>query len=158
MAEILIGLYRTLTEAEGVVHDLVEQGFARPYITLATPHATVPQPEETGIKICSTLEGEPGLKSMLFDLGVPESEANTYVEAVRQGEALVMVQASAEQADMALDILHGRRPGKSHTDHTQWRYLDNVGVVSRGDPALHTVPGTADASGFTRFTALFQPW
>ena len=156
MAEILIGLYRTLTEAEGVVHDLVEQGFARPYITLATPHATVPQPEETGIKICSTLEGEPGLKSMLFDLGVPESEANTYVEAVRQGEALVMVQASAEQADMGLDILHGRRPDKSHTGHTQWRYVDNVGMVSRGDPALHTVPGTADASGFTRFAADFR--
>jgi hypothetical protein len=67
-----------------------------------------------------------------------------------------MVQASAEQTDMGLDILHGRRPGKSHTGHTQWRYADNVGMVSRSNPALHTVPGTADASGFTRFAADFR--
>jgi hypothetical protein len=40
MAHILIGLYHSLAEAEGIVHDLVEQGFARPYITLATPHAS----------------------------------------------------------------------------------------------------------------------
>jgi len=158
MAEILIGLYRTLTKAEGVVHDLVEQGFARPNITLAAPHATVPQPENIGIKTCSTLAGEPGLRSMLLDIGVPESEANTYVEAVRRGEALVVVQASAEQADIGLDILHGRRPGKSHAGHTQWRYVDNVGVVSRGAPALHTVPRTADASGFTRFAADFREY
>src|SRR5262249_23305026 len=88
--------------------------------------------------------------------GVPESEATTYVEAVRRGGALVMVQASPEQADMGIDILHGRRPGKSHTGQTQWQYVDNVGVVSRGDPALHTIPGTADASGFTRFAADFR--
>ena len=37
MAHVLIGFYRSLTEAETIVHDLVEQGFARPRITLATP-------------------------------------------------------------------------------------------------------------------------
>jgi hypothetical protein len=37
MAHILIGLYHSLAEAEGIVHELVEQGFARPYITLAPP-------------------------------------------------------------------------------------------------------------------------
>src|SRR5919198_1392800 len=130
MAEILVGLYRTLTEAEGVVHDLVEQGFARPHITLATPHATVPHPEDTGIKTCSTLEGEQSLRNMLLDLGVPESEASTYVEAVQRGGALVVVQANAEQADTGIDILHGQRPGKRYTGRTQWRYADNVGVVS----------------------------
>jgi len=107
MAEILVRLYRTLTEAEGVVHDLVEQGFAQPHITLATPHAMVPHPEDTGIKTCSTLEGEQGLKSMLLDLGVPENEAKTYVDGVQRGGAMVVVQARAEQADIGRDILHG---------------------------------------------------
>ena len=37
MAHILIGCYRSLTEAEAIVHELVEQGFARPHIMLATP-------------------------------------------------------------------------------------------------------------------------
>jgi hypothetical protein len=156
MAEILVGLYRTLTEAEGVVHELVEHGFARPDIMLATPHATVSQPEDAGIETCSTLEGEPGLRNMLLDLGVPESEASAYVEAVRQGEALVAVQASAEQAEMALDILHGRCPGKSHAAPSQWWYEGNVGVVSHSDPALHTAPGKADTAGIARFAADFR--
>ena len=55
MAHILIGLYHSLAEAEGIVHDLVEQGFARPYITLATPHATIPAPEHLGLQTWSTL-------------------------------------------------------------------------------------------------------
>jgi hypothetical protein len=156
MAEILVGLYRTLTEAEGVVHELVEQGFARPHIMLATPHATVSQPEDAGIRTYSTLEGEQGLKSMLLDLGVPESEASAYVEAVRQGDALVTVQASAEQVEAALDMLHRQRPGNPHADHTRWQYVDKVGVVSHSDPALHTVPGTADTASVARFAADFR--
>jgi hypothetical protein len=155
MAEILIGLFRTLTEAEGVVHKLVEQGFARPHIMLATPHATVSQPDDAGIKTCSTLAGEQGLGNMLLDLGIAASEASAYVKAVQRGEALVAVQASAEQVETALNILH-RRPGKSHAAHTQWRYVDNVGVVSRSDPALHTAPGTADTAGVARFAADFR--
>jgi hypothetical protein len=155
MAEILVGLYRTLTEAEGVVHDLVEQGFAGPDILLATPHATVAQPENAGIQTCSTLDGEQGLRDMLLDLGVPESEASTYVEAVRQGEALVAVPASAAQTETARDILCGR-PGKSHAAHTQWRYEGNVGVVSRSDAALRTAPGTADTAGVARLAADFR--
>jgi hypothetical protein len=155
MAEILVGLYRTLTEAEGVVHDLVEQGFARPDILLATPHATVSQSEDAGIKTCSTLEGEQGLRNVLLDLGVPESEASTYVEAVRRGEALVAVQASAAQTETAMDMLCGR-PGNSHTAHAQWRYEGNVGVVSHNDPAPHTAPRTAETAGVTRFAADFR--
>ena len=49
MAHVLIGFYRSLTEAETIVHDLVEQGFARTRMTLATPHATVPAPEHLGL-------------------------------------------------------------------------------------------------------------
>ena len=37
MAHILIGLYHALAEAERIVHDLVEQGFARPCITQKIP-------------------------------------------------------------------------------------------------------------------------
>ena len=114
MAKIRIGLYRTLTEAEAVVHALVERGVARPNITLAAPYATLPYPDTTDIKTCSTLDGEEGLRDMLLDLGVPENEASMYVEAVRQGEVMVVVEASDEQADMVMDMLCGPRPGDSH--------------------------------------------
>jgi hypothetical protein len=155
MAAILVGLFRTLTEAEGVVHELVEQGVLRPHMLLATAHATVPQPENAGIKTCSTLEGEQDLRNMLLAFGVPDSEASVYVEAVRRGEALVAVQASAEQAETALDILCGR-PANSHAAPSQWRYEGNVGVVSHSDPALPTAPGTADTSGAAHFAADFR--
>jgi hypothetical protein len=156
MAKILIGLYRTLTEAEAVAHDLVEQGVARPNITLATPYATLPYPEATDIKTCSTLAGGEGLRAMLLNLEVSENEASLYVEAVRRGEVMVVVEASDAQADMVVDILHGRRSGNGLAGHTQWRYVDNVGVVSHDDPAQHPVHGTADASGFARYAANFR--
>jgi hypothetical protein len=145
MAKNQIGLYRTLTEAEAVMHALVERGVARPNITLATPYATLPYPEATDIKTCSTLDGEEGLRDMLLDLGVPENEASIYVEAVRRGEVMVVVEASDEQADMVMDILCRPRPGDSH-----------VGVVSHSAPTLHPAHGTADASGFARYAANFR--
>jgi hypothetical protein len=113
MAHILIGLYHSLAEAEGIVHELVEQGFARPCITLATFHATISAPEHLGLQTWSTLEGEQGLRRRFLDLGVPDSEVHTYTEAVRQGDTLVVVQASAEQAERGLDILHGPPDGSA---------------------------------------------
>ena len=109
MAHILIGRYRSLTEAEAIVHDLVAQGFPRSQMTLATPHATVPASAHLGLQTWSALEGAQDLERRFLDLGVPDNEVRTYTEAVRQGETLVVVQASAEQAERGLDILHGQR-------------------------------------------------
>jgi hypothetical protein len=39
MAKTLVGLYETFAEAEQVVQDLVNHGFARSDIQLATEHA-----------------------------------------------------------------------------------------------------------------------
>ena len=156
MAHILIGCYRSLTEAEAIVHELVEQGFARPHITLATPHATVPSPEHSGLKTCSTLAGAQGLRSLLLDIGVPESEVSTYTEAVRRGGTLVVVQASEEQAQRGLDILHGQRPGACQAGRPHWQYIGHVGVVSQGDATRHTAPGTMDTPGLARAEADFR--
>jgi hypothetical protein len=156
MAHVLIGFYRSLTEAETIVQDLVEQGFARPRITLVTPHATVPAPEHLGLQTWSTLEGAEGLRRRFLDLGVPDGEVSTYIEAVRQGGTLVVVQASAEQAEQALDILHGQRPGDRQGGYPQWQYLGHVGVVSHGDFTRHTAPGTVDTPGLAHSEADFR--
>jgi hypothetical protein len=156
MAHILIGLYHSLAEAEGIVHDLVEQGFARPHITLATLHATVPSSEHLGLQTWSTLEGAQDLQHRLLDLGVPDSEVHTYTETVRQGGTLVVVQASAEQAERGLDILHGQRPSDRQAGRPQWQYLGHVGVVSHGDATRHTAPGTVDTPGLARAEADFR--
>ena len=156
MAHILIGFYRSLTEAEAIVHDLVEQGFARSQITLATPHATVPASEHLGLQTWSTLEGAQDLQRRFLDLGIPDNEVHTYTEAVRQGETLVVVQASAERAERGLDILHGQRSSDRQADRPQWQYLGHVGVVSHGDSTRHTAPGTLDTPGLARSEAAFR--
>ena len=155
MAHILIGLYHSLAEAEGIVHDLVEQGFACPYITLATPHATIPAPKHLGLQTWSTLEGEQGLRRRHLALGVPDSEVHTYTEAVRQGDTLVVVQASAEQAERGLDILHGPRPADRQMGRPHWQYLSHVGVISHGDATQHTAPERVDTPSLARAEADF---
>ena len=153
MAHILIGRYRSLTEAEAIVHALVEQGFARSQMTLATPHAVVPASAPLGLQTWSALEGAQDLQRRFLDLGVPDGEVRAYTEAVRQGETLVVVQASAEQAERGLGILHGQRIGDRQADQPQWQYLGHVGVVSHGDATRHTAPGTLDTPGLARSEA-----
>ena len=156
MAHILIGRYHSLTEAEAIVHDLVAQGFARSQMTLATPYAVVPASEHLGLQIWSALEGAQDLRRRFLDLGVPDSEVRTYTEAVRQGETLVVVHASAEQAERGLDILHGQRPSERQAELPQWQYLGQVGVVSHGDSTRHKAPGTLDTPGVARSEAAFR--
>jgi hypothetical protein len=156
MTPILIGRYRSLSEAEAIVQEFVEQGFARPHLTLVTPHATIPAAEHLGVQTWSTLAGAQALHRRFLDLGVPDSEVHTYTEAVRQGETLVVVNASAEQADRGLEILHGPRPDDRQADRPQWQYLGHVGVVSYGDATRHTAPGTVDTPGLTHTEAAFR--
>jgi len=156
MAHILIGRYRALTEAEAIVHDLVAQGFARSQITLATPHAVAPASAHLGLQVWSALEGAQDLQRRFLDLGIPDNEVHTYAEAVRQGETLVVVHASAEHAERGLDILHGQRPSERQAERPQWQYLGHVGVVSHGDSTRHAAPGTLDTPGLARSEAAFR--
>jgi hypothetical protein len=156
MTHILIGCYRSLSEAEAIVQECVEQGFARPHITLVTPHATIPASEDHDIQTWSTLEGAQALQRRFLDLGIPDSEVYTYTEAVRQGETLVVVHASAEQAERGLEILHEPRPDDRQAKPPQWQYLGHVGVVSYGDATRHTSPGTVDTPGLTHAEAAFR--
>jgi hypothetical protein len=156
MAHILIGFYHALIEAEAIVHALVEQGFAQPQLTLVTPHAVLPAPAHLGIQTWSALEGEQDLQRRFLDLGVPESEVRTYTDAVRQGDTLVVVHASAEQAERGLDILHGQHPSERQAERPQWQYLGHVGVVSQGDVTRHTAPGALDTPSLARSEAAFR--
>ena len=104
----------------------------------------------------SALEGAQDLQRRFLDLGVPDSEVSTYTEAVRQGETLVVVHASAEQAERGLDILHGQRPSERQAELPQWQYLGHVGVVSHGDSTRHEAPGTLDTPGVARSEAAFR--
>jgi hypothetical protein len=67
-----------------------------------------------------------------------------------------VVQASAEQAERGLDILHGQRQSERQTERPQWQYLGYVGVVTHGDSTRHRAPGTLDTPGLARSEAAFR--
>ena len=138
------------------MHDLVEQGFARSQMTLATPYAVAPASAHLGLQVWSALEGTQDLQRRFLDLGIPDNEVSMYTEAVRQGETLVVVHASAEQAERGLDMLHGQRPSERQAELPQWQYLGQVGVVSHGDSTRHEAPGTLDTPGVARSEAAFR--
>ena len=113
MAKTLVALYVTVAEAEQVIHDLVQHGFARSDMHLITHggadrHPTAPHAER--------LAGEDQI-TWLTDHGVPEDEARAYAEGVRQGEALIVVHASDSEAERGMEIMNRRRLAEAHAQH-----------------------------------------
>ena len=120
MAKTLVALYDTLTDAEQVVHELIDEGFARSDIHLALDHT------RSGVAHASSGGGdaayeEAHLTETLVDLGVPYDEVQAYREGVRRGGALVVVESSDAQAERGMAILRGLHPVDIHARATQWR-------------------------------------
>lgn len=124
MAKTLVGLYDTFTESKQVVQELVENGFSRSDITLATHSAEDVEDydadytyAETG---SSTGRGRE-LISLLTRSGVPQNEADSYAEGVRRGGTLILVKARDEQSDRGLEIMNRVHLVDIDTRVTQWR-------------------------------------
>jgi uncharacterized protein (TIGR02271 family) len=116
MAKTLVALYHTMPEAEQVVQDLAQHGFAHSDIRLMTHNgagrpSTAPHAEHVAV-------GD-DLREELTELGVPENEARTYAEGVRQGEALVVVHASDTEAERGVEIMNRRRRAEVHAPTAQ---------------------------------------
>jgi hypothetical protein len=112
MAKTLVGLYETFAEAEQVVQDLVNHGFARSDIQLATEHATHAAGRAAGPASAwedRVISGGTGMVDALTDAGVPADEAAAYAEGVRRGGTLVVVDARDEWADEGLEIMQRRQ-------------------------------------------------
>jgi len=111
MAKTLVALYATVAEAEQVVQDLVPYGFSHSDIRLITQDGDGHHPTATHAE---RLAAGNGLREQLTDLGVPEDDAHTYAEGVRQGEALVVVHASNTEAERGVEIMNRRRLADVH--------------------------------------------
>jgi len=88
MAKTVIGLFDNLREAQPIVQALADDGFRREDIRTLTSR------EEASV---GTLSAH----------GVPDAEAQAYADAVRQGGALVLVDAADDRADRAVAIMEG---------------------------------------------------
>jgi uncharacterized protein (TIGR02271 family) len=86
MAKTVIGLFDDPRQAQHIVQTLVDDGFRQEDIR------TLTRQEEASV-------------SALSAHGVPEAEAQQYAEAVRRGDALVLVDTADDRADRAVAIM-----------------------------------------------------
>jgi uncharacterized protein (TIGR02271 family) len=124
MAKTLVGLYDTFTESKQIVQELVDNGFSRGDITLAT-HSSEDVADSyadyTYTEMASSASRGRGLINLLTRSGVPQSEADSYAEGVRRGGTLILVKASEEQSDLGLEIMHRVHSVDIDTRVSQWR-------------------------------------
>jgi uncharacterized protein (TIGR02271 family) len=124
MAKTVIGLFHDRREAQQVVQALVDDGFRREDIRTLT--------SQEGASV-GTLTAD----------GVPEAEAQAYVEGLRRGGALVLVDAADERADRAVAIME-RAPavdleGRPAADAARERGRAGTRAVETGDVKVPVV-------------------
>src|SRR5919197_947449 len=120
MANTLVALYDAFTDAERVVQELIADGFARSDIHIALDHTKSRVAHPSSVEWDSAYEGE-NLFDTLADLGVPYDEAHSYVEGVRRGGTLVVVESSDDRAERGMEILRRLHPVDMHERTAQWR-------------------------------------
>src|SRR2546421_7911836 len=120
MAKTLVALYDTCADAEHVVQELIDDGFARSDIHLALDHTRSRVAHASSGELDSAYEGA-NLIDTLADLGVPYDEAHSYAEGVRRGGALVVVESNDDRAERGMEILRRLHPVDIHERTAQWR-------------------------------------
>ena len=141
MAKTLVALYDTFTDAEQVVQELIDDGYAHNDIHLALDHT------RSGVAHASSGGGdvayeEAHLTDTLVDLGVPYDEVQAYREGVRRGGALVVVESSDERAERGMEILRRLHPVDIHARTAQWRHEGWTGYDA---PASTSTPPSSPA-------------
>ena len=111
MAKTLVALYDTFTDAERVVHELIDDSFAQSDIHLALDHTKRGTVHKVTGAQDAAYEGA-NLVETLADVGVPYDEAYAYTEGVRRGGALVVVESREDQAERGMAILQTAAPGE----------------------------------------------
>lgn len=128
MAKTLVGLYDGFTEADRVVQDLLDNGFARQDISLATHESGGHHGDYTYSETASSADRRI-LLHKLETHGIPEDDANMYAEGVRRGGSLVVLKTSDARADRGLDIMNNADlvdidERVAHWRQEGWTYFD----------------------------------
>src|SRR5919201_2248438 len=142
MAQTLVALYDAFTDAERVVQELINDGFARSDIHMALDHAKSRVAQRSSVEWDSAYEGA-NLVDTLADLGVPYDEAHSYAEGVRRGGALVVVESSDDRAERGMEILRRLHPVDIHERTAQWRH---EGWTGSDATAMTSTPRSSTAT------------
>src|SRR4030095_3832112 len=116
MAKTLVALYATMAEAEQVVQDLAQHNFSHSDMCLMPQNGAGHPATATHAE---RLAAGHDVHEQLTELGVPEHEARTYAEGVRQGEVLVVVHASDTEGERGVEIRPRRRRAEAHAPAAQ---------------------------------------
>jgi uncharacterized protein (TIGR02271 family) len=146
MAKTLVALYDTFADAEHVVQELIDDGFARSDIHLALDHTKGRASHASSVEWDSAYEGA-NLIDTLADLGVPYDEAHSYAEGVRRGGALVVVESSDDRAERGMEILRRLHPVDIHARTAQWRQEGWTGYDAN---AIASTPTSSTATATRR--------
>lgn len=87
MAKTVVGLFEDRNEAQRVVEDLKNNGFAASEITTTSEGGTS------------------NVLTTLSDADIPDQDVRFYNEGVQQGDTLIVVQTSDDKARLAADIM-----------------------------------------------------
>lgn len=99
MAQTVIGIFDSATEAQQAIQQLVSNGFMRDQIDVSA-QATTQQGGTSG-----QLEGDNSHSNFFKSLFDDHKEANTYSEVARRGRVVTVHASSSEQAQSAARIL-----------------------------------------------------
>lgn len=102
MAKTAVALYDSMSEAKKVNEQLITAGFSR-----------------SNIQIIG--KGDSNSVSTLTKVGLPQSDAEAYVEGVRRGGNLVMVTTDDGKIDSAVDIMDRHNSINIQERAEQWR-------------------------------------
>jgi len=155
MAKTLVALYDTVTDAEQVVQALIADGFSRSDIRLALDHTKSRTAPSASVERDAAYEGA-NLLDTLADLGVPHDEAYAYVEGVRRGGALVVVESSDDRAERGMEILRRLHPVDIHERTAQWRqegWTGSDATAMTSTPRASAATATRSAQEQARATA-----
>lgn len=139
-----VRMYASADKARAVVSTLIADGFPEELITLVTQHSTPPTNAPASAK-CD----DPILASILSAF-VLKDHAIVYAEAIRRGQALVIVRpefSSGARAEYLMDEAGPVETGIS-TDHERLPLWDDAAPFSSGLRLPVLAHGTAPLSAF----------
>ena len=149
MAQTIVGLFATLTEAQEAVNELTAAGFQSSQVTIANAD----QQSVSNLQGGTVKTG--GFWSWLTGSGVPENEAGVYAEGVRRKGTLVTVSASDDLIKKASGILSHHHVLNIDQEGESWKASGWTGYNEKaaaytGEPLAKTaVTKRADTAGKT---------
>lgn len=126
MAYTVIGVYDSYSEAEGALNDLLSRGFPRHAIRLGLIEDT-PVGRRAQLQLLEQSDSESTNRLSLPDFlralfGNSQQDRDIFLEAVRRGSYVLMVNADTDQqVDQAMDVLARHHPVNMDQRASHWR-------------------------------------